>query len=224
ADLPDTATEDEKAAAQQAVEDAQNAINQAGNKVATAQNVADAINNSGWNVTSGKDGSGVVSGTSNELVQPGETVTFRAGDNLTLVQDGQTFTFSVNAQNTVENAQLPVVYTDDKGNKVTLIDGNFYPEGTTLNEEGKPVDADGNEVKPLNKGDIIASMNNGDDSTAKPMVLRNVGSNLTPTFNKDAVTPNGDTTEGAAPVTKEAKLPDNVNNIINNAATVGDIL
>ncbi|STZ14108.1 YadA-like C-terminal region [Moraxella caviae] len=242
ADLPDTATEEEKAAAQQAVEDAQNAINQAGNKVATAQNVADAINASGWNVTSGAVNGGAVSGTTNELVQPGETVTFQAGKHMTLEQAGQTFTYSVNAQSITEDAQLPVVYTDEEGNKVTIIDGNFYPEGSvkldgnvypegTVLVDGKPVDKDGNPVdpiaEPIDKDTIIASMNNGNNETA-PMQLTNVGSNLPNTYNIDLATPNGNPEDTENPVTKEQKLPvDKDGNFVlnvNNAATVGDIL
>ncbi|MEG9490007.1 YadA-like family protein [Mannheimia indoligenes] len=61
----------------------------------TAQTIANAINQSGFNVTagSGVDG-GTVSGKTTELVNPGETVTFDAGKNMKLVQENGKFTYA----------------------------------------------------------------------------------------------------------------------------------
>ncbi|MFW9316696.1 ESPR-type extended signal peptide-containing protein [Glaesserella parasuis] len=64
------------------------------NKVATAQNVAEAINNSGWRVTAGKT-TGVVKGEKETLVKPSDLVTFKAGDNIVIEQDGSNFTFAL---------------------------------------------------------------------------------------------------------------------------------
>ncbi|WP_439241406.1 YadA-like family protein [Lonepinella sp. BR2474] len=57
-----------------------------------ASSIAAAINNSGFVTTSAKTGTGEVSGTSNEVVNPGETVTLTAGDNIKVVQNGANFT------------------------------------------------------------------------------------------------------------------------------------
>ena len=151
----------------------------------------------------------------------------------------RTITVDVNAQNTVESAQTPVVYTDANGNKVTkaddgnfypadsvVIDGKRYPKGSVKNDAGNIVDANGQavaELQPIAKGDIIASMNNGDNAT-KPTALSNVGSNLTPTTSGDTlINTDGTTTAGQTP-TKVAKAPTNAAKMNNNAATVGDVL
>ncbi|WP_156802074.1 YadA-like family protein [Faucicola boevrei] len=74
-------------------------------KLATAGDIANAINNSGFNVTSGNTGSGKQSGTeSTELVKPSETVKFIAGDNLDIKQNGQEFTYSLNNNVDLGNA------------------------------------------------------------------------------------------------------------------------
>ncbi|WP_308035961.1 YadA family autotransporter adhesin, partial [Neisseria cinerea] len=80
------------------------------------------------------------------------------------------------------------------------------------------------------KGDVIASMNNGDNKTNKPMQLANIGSNLPMVndTNKQAFDPNSTTPKAgkdnkSAPITaKEAA--DIVNKAGNNAATVSDVL
>ncbi len=59
---------------------------------ATAESVANAINNSGFNVTSG--GNTTVEATK-ELVNPGDTVTLNAGTNLTVTQSGSEFTYAL---------------------------------------------------------------------------------------------------------------------------------
>ena len=64
-----------KKAAQDALKAAQDAAAPL-NKVATAQNVANMINQSGWNATSAATTGGEVSGTTKELINPSETVNF----------------------------------------------------------------------------------------------------------------------------------------------------
>ena len=133
---------------------------------------------------------------------------------------------------TVETAQTPVVYTDANGNKLTKIGDNFYPAGTTLDAKGQPVDNNGNAVQPVDKGDIIASMNNGGNSTTAPTTLANVKSNL-PSVDDTSTTitkPDGTTVEAApANITKApltvAEAADIANGAgKNNAATIGDVL
>nr|WP_315040928.1 YadA-like family protein [uncultured Moraxella sp.] len=133
---------------------------------------------------------------------------------------------------TVETAQTPVVYTDANGNKLTKIGDNFYPAGTTLDAKGEPVDNSGNVVQPVDKGDIIASMNNGGNSTTAPTTLANVKSNL-PSVDDTSTTitkPDGTTVAAApanitkAPLTaaEAAKIANGAGK--NNAATIGDVL
>ena len=119
-------------------------------KLATAGDIADAINNSGWNVTSAAIGSGEVSGTSKELVNPGETVTLVAGDNMVLEQDGNKFTYSVNANPTFESVQLG----DENGPKITN-------EGDNI----KVGDKDGN---PTNITNVKGHLADAGDATEMP--------------------------------------------------------
>ena len=170
-------------------------------------------------------------------MKPYDTVNFADGTGTTVdvtTDDGKTSTIKVNvdAQSTVESAQTPVVYTNKEGDKLikgddgkfypadsVKIGDNYYPAGTTEDENGNLVDANGDTVTaltPTGTGDIIASMNNGDNSTTAPMTLTNIASNLPNTYNKDAYNTAG------APVTTEQDLPADLN--VNNAATVGDIL
>ncbi|MRN38237.1 hypothetical protein CRG49_008175 [Neisseria sp. N95_16] len=125
--------------------------------------------------------------------------------------DNFAYDIKVNNQAVVENAQLPVVYTNKEGDKVYLVtdaDGN-----KTFNT--KP-DGSGDAV---DNGDIIASMNNAAGDTTKPTTLSNVASNLPATYNTNVYN-----TEGK-PVTTEQKLPEGDNKVnVNNAATVGDVL
>ena len=67
-------------------------------KVATIGNVADAINNAAWKVTSDKEDSGEVEGTAEEKVKAGDKVTLKAGNNLKLKQAGKEFTYSLNPE------------------------------------------------------------------------------------------------------------------------------
>ena len=93
---------------------------------------------------------------------------------------GHQYDITINNQSVVENAQTPVVYTDKDGNKLYLVDGKFYKTQT-------PTPAD----QEVPATDVIASMNNGGNSTTDPMKLNNVGSSIvdhatpgitTPTF------------------------------------------
>ena len=64
-----------------------------GAKLVNATTVANAINNSGWNVTVNKDG-GEAEGEQVQKVSPGNTVTYIAGQNIKIKQDGMNFTIS----------------------------------------------------------------------------------------------------------------------------------
>ena len=102
--------------------------------------------------------------------------------------------------------QYPVIYTDTEGNKVYK-----QPDGSFVKSDGSVVD-------PVN---VIASMNDGDDTADTPKTLSNVASNLPSTYNTDVYN------TGGVAVTKEQTLPVDAQGAalnVNNAATVGDIL
>ena len=179
--------------------------------------------NMGW-VVSTKDGNGY-----KDVVKNANQVEFKGTGLATVTgetdKDGiRTITVNVDAQKTVEAAQTPVVYTNKAGDKLVKVGDKFYKAGDVVN--GKPKDG----APEVPNGDVIASMNNGDNNTNKPMQLANIGSNL-PTVNdanKQAFDPNSTTPKAgkdnkSAPITaKEAA--DIVNNAGNNAATVSDVL
>ncbi|WCL72324.1 YadA-like family protein [Neisseria lisongii] len=121
----------------------------------------------------------------------------------------RTVSVDVDAQKLVENAQLPVVYTNKEGDKLVKVGNNFYKAGDVVN--GKPSE----NATPVKAGDVIASMNNGDNSTTTPTTLANVKSNLPETRN---------TADGNKAVTTSQQAPSDVENITNNAATAGDVL
>ena len=201
----------------------------AGNKSSLAPEILNSaatvgdLANMGW-VVSTKDGNDY-----KDVVKNANQVDFKGTGLATVTgetdKDGiRTITVNVDAQKTVEAAQTPVVYTNKDGDKLVKVGDKFYKAGDVVN--GKPKE----NAQEVPKGDVIASMNNGDNNTNKPMQLANIGSNL-PTVNdtnKQAFDPNSTTPKAgkdnkSAPITaKEAA--DIVNNAGNNAATVSDVL
>ena len=182
------------------------------------------LQNMGW-VVSTKDGNGY-----KDVVKNANQVDFKGTGLATVTGETdkesgiRTITVNVDAQKTVEAAQTPVVYTNKDGDKLVKVGDKFYKAGDVVN--GKPKD----NAQEVPKGDVIASMNNGDNKTNKPMQLANIGSNL-PTVNdtnKQAFDPNSTEPKAgkdnkSAPITaKEAA--DIVNKAGNNAATVSDVL
>ena len=217
-----------------ATEGNQNLVNlgndpKAGNKSSLAPEILNSaatvgdLANMGW-VVSTKDGNDY-----KDVVKNANQVDFKGTGLATVTgetdKDGiRTITVNVDAQKTVEAAQTPVVYTNKAGDKLVKVGDKFYKAGDVVN--GKPKDG----APEVPNGDVIASMNNGDNNTNKPMQLANIGSNL-PTVNdanKQAFDPNSTTPKAgkdnkSAPITaKEAA--DIINNAGNNAATVSDVL
>ncbi|MDY4281667.1 MAG: hypothetical protein SOX56_11510, partial [[Pasteurella] mairii] len=146
----------------------------------------------------GKEGNGVVS------------VGFQGGErqiiNVAAGNISATSTDAINGSqlylvgNSIIN-QMPVIYTDDKGNKVYKL-----PDGSFVSPDGSPVTSN-----------VIASMNDGDNQANTPKTLANVKGNLPDTYNVD----NKYNPENKD-ITKSQSLPTDLN--VNNAATVGDIL
>ena len=165
-------------------------------KLVTAGDIANAINSSGFKATAGGNTTGAA--PTEELIKAGDTLTLKAGSGLTVEQSGSTFTYALNAQQITQNAQTPVVYTKADGSKVYKhTDGNFYDQP---NGAGTQVAA----------GDVIASMNAGDNTTSTPTTLANVKSNLADAAAATANPANNSRSDFAGKG--------------NNAATVNDVL
>ena len=137
------------AAKQTPVDAAQKAHDEAGlNKVATVQNVAEAINNAGFNLKTSADGGEKLSGTKDdgELIKPSNTVEMVAGNNLTVKQDANgKITYSTKDNVTFTNVDTgtlnvgsPNTYTDGKGNTYTKVGDNYYKPADVVNGAPKP--------------------------------------------------------------------------------------
>ena len=209
------------------------------NSAATVRDIA----NMGWVVKATDNAYSDVVKNANEVNFVGTNLAKVTGE--TDTNGVRTITVDVNAQKTVEAADTPVVYTDADGNKLVKgEDGNFYPAGsldnlvfnpkdkkyypagTTFNEQGQP----NNNAQPSTltpESNVIASMNDGDNTANTPKQLSNVKGNLTPTYNKGDKQENGDKRLGdtvVSTVTTNMAAPTDVKSIYNNAATVGDVL
>ncbi|WP_192882881.1 YadA-like family protein [Haemophilus haemolyticus] len=212
----------------------------AGNKSSLAPEILNSaatvgdLANMGW-VVSTKDGNDY-----KDVVKNANQVDFKGTGLATVTgetdKDGiRTITVNVDAQKTFEAAQTPVVYTNKAGDKLVKVGDKFYKADEV--ENGKPKE----NAQEVPKGDVIASMNNGDNNTSKPMQLANIGSNL-PTVNdtnKQAFDPNStepkdkkdnksapitaaEAAELLNPTTADGKA--NPKFAGNNAATVSDVL
>ena len=118
--LPPNAPEAVRKAAKQALDDAKNNIANVENKVATAQDVANAINKSGFTLTTSADGGEKISGTP-EMINPGKKVEMVAGKNMTVKQESNgKVTYA-----TASNVTFDSVQFGDNGPKITNNGGNI---------------------------------------------------------------------------------------------------
>ena len=116
------------------------------NAYVTGDSVATAINNSGFTLTTSKS-AGTVSGTTKELINPGETVTLDAGKNIAITQAQNKITFAladdVNAKTVTvtgkdgKDGQIGLTGRDGKDGKVTTIIKTIGKNGTD-GTDGKP--------------------------------------------------------------------------------------
>ncbi|MDK9431588.1 hypothetical protein QP016_12780, partial [Gallibacterium anatis] len=68
-----------------------------------------------------------------------------------------------------------VVYTDPQGNRLVKgSDGEYYPAGTPMGENGLPTDS----TQPVDKSTIVATTVNPDGTTTTPTQMGNVKSGL----------------------------------------------
>ena len=91
------------------------------NGVATTDNVAKAINESGWNVVSSNNGGSVTGTQASKKVSPGDTVTLSAGKNIVLDQTDKQFTYSLNKDVDLTN-----------GGSLTIGDTKINNDGLTI--------------------------------------------------------------------------------------------
>ena len=110
---PKTATAEEQKVAQDALTVAQTELANAGNKIATATDVANAINNSGWMTTAVNATTGA---TENVVVNPGEAVNYVDGNGTTA---NVTVSKDANGKDNVS-----VSYDVDKGTITPNADGS----------------------------------------------------------------------------------------------------
>ena len=124
---------------------------------------------------------------------------------------GHQYDITINNQSVVEKAQTPVVYTDKDGNKLYKIVDPATGNVTFNTKE----DGSGTTVQPA---DVIASMNNGGDSTTDPMKLNNVGSSIADKAGNtyldkiDAAAADNKTKNGAVNVTDLKNAADAIGN------------
>ncbi|MFC2559634.1 MAG: YadA-like family protein, partial [Haemophilus seminalis] len=106
-----------------------NNIANVANKVATAQDVANAINKSGFTLSTSANGGEKISGTP-EMINPGKKVEMVAGKNMTVKQESNgKVTYA-----TASNVTFDSVQFGDKGPKITNKAGNINvssPDGKT---------------------------------------------------------------------------------------------
>ena len=127
-------------------------------KLVTAGDIASAINNSGFTLTTSAS-SGTVSGTSNQLINPGNTMTLDAGKNINIIQDGRKVTVATKDQ--VEFTQVTV--KDAAGNQTVTNPGGTTTTDTAGNKT--VTNANGVTITPAaGGGNPVSLTNNGLDN------------------------------------------------------------
>ena len=128
-----------------------------GAKLVNATTVADAINNSGWNVTVKKAG-GEAEGETVQKVSPGNTVTYIAGQNIKIKQDGMNFTISTTKDLKAENVTAATVNTTT----INLGEGDNSTPITVVSGKDAAPNLDGKTPNRMNfGGETIATLSDG---------------------------------------------------------------
>lgn len=128
-----------------------------GSKLVNATTVANAINNSGWNVTVNKDG-GEAEGETVQKVSPGNTVTYIAGQNIKIKQDGMNFTISTTKDLKAENVTAKTVNTTT----INLGEGDNSTPITVVSGKDATPNLDGKTPNRMNfGGETIATLSDG---------------------------------------------------------------
>ena len=132
--------------------------NTTGGKLVTADDLITTLKGMGWKATAGKDGTGTVTGNTEELIKAGETVTFKAGDNLKIKQDGKNFIYSLNPELTgLTSAEFKDATGNTSkldGNGITITPatpaGGTAPRPVSLTQNG--LDNGGNKITNVTSG------------------------------------------------------------------------
>ena len=128
-----------------------------GVKLVNATTVANAINNSGWNVTVNKDG-GEAEGETVQKVSPGNTVTYIAGQNIKIKQAGMNFTISTTKDLNAENVTAKTVNTTT----INLGEGDNSTPITVVSGKDAAPNLDGKTPNRMNfGGETIATLSDG---------------------------------------------------------------
>ena len=128
-----------------------------GSKLVNATTVANAINNSGWNVTVNKDG-GEAEGETVQKVSPGNTVTYIAGQNIKIKQDGMNFTISTTKDLKVGAVNATTVNTTT----INLGEGENSTPITVVSGKDAAPNLDGKTPNRMNfGGETIATLSDG---------------------------------------------------------------
>ena len=128
-----------------------------GSKLVNATTVANAINNSGWNVTVNKDG-GEAEGETVQKVSPGNTVTYIAGQNIKIKQDGMNFTISTTKDLEAGAVNAKTVNTTT----INLGEGDNSTPITVVSGKDAAPNLDGKTPNRMNfGGETIATLSDG---------------------------------------------------------------
>ena len=128
-----------------------------GSKLVNATTVANAINNSGWNVTVNKDG-GEAEGETVQKVSPGNTVTYIAGQNIKIKQDGMNFTISTTKDLEAGAVNSTTVNTTT----INLGEGDNSTPITVVSGKDAAPNLDGKTPNRMNfGGETIATLSDG---------------------------------------------------------------
>ena len=128
-----------------------------GAKLVNATTVANAINNSGWNVTVNKDG-GEAEGEQVQKVSPGNTVTYIAGQNIKIKQDGMNFTISTTKDLEAGAVNATTVNTTT----INLGEGDNSTPITVVSGKDAAPNLDGKTPNRMNfGGETIATLSDG---------------------------------------------------------------
>ena len=126
-------------------------------KLVNATTVANAINNSGWNVTVNKDG-GEAEGEQVQKVSPGNTVTYIAGQNIKIKQAGMNFTISTTKDLKAENVTAKTVNTTT----INLGEGDNSTPITVVSGKDAAPNLEGKTPNRMNfGGETIATLSDG---------------------------------------------------------------
>ncbi|RDF11797.1 hypothetical protein DPV92_01070 [Haemophilus paraphrohaemolyticus] len=194
--LADATTPEAKKAAQDKVDAAQANIDNVGNPIATVQNIADAINNSGFTLTTSENGGKKLSGK-DEIINPGKKVDLAAGKNMTVKQDPEgKVTYA-----TADEVNFSSVQFGDNGPKINAAGDNINigdkdgnPTKITGVKAGdiSPTSTDavnGAQIYALSRGNVPNVENitvtnpDGSKTTYKDIVVDENGTPILKTYN-----------------------------------------